>query len=107
MQTGGKMSARSLHGRWLVFGPIVFMAFLSPVVLFAALPCQAEQPTKLRPSAPRTDAVSKLAHQELLDKAKQGHIDIYFVGDSMPRHWGTSDPQYNELLANWKQSFFG
>ena len=55
--------------------------------------------------APRTDANSLLAHTQLLEKARQGHIDIYFEGDSITRRWGATD--YPELLANWKQNFFG
>ncbi len=42
---------------------------------------------------------------ELLEKARKGGIDIYFVGDSITRRWGATD--YPELLANWKENFFG
>lgn len=45
------------------------------------------------------------AHDQLLEKAKQGRIDIYFVGDSIVRRWGALD--YPELLANWRENFFG
>ena len=45
------------------------------------------------------------AHSQLLAKAKLGGIDIYFEGDSITRRWGATD--YPELLANWKQNFFG
>lgn len=55
--------------------------------------------------APRTDANSMAAHAQLLQKAKQGRIDVYFVGDSIVRRWGALD--YPELLANWKQNFHG
>jgi lysophospholipase L1-like esterase len=54
---------------------------------------------------PRTDANSRTAHAELLRKAKQGQIDVYFVGDSITRRWGALD--YPELLANWNANFFG
>lgn len=54
---------------------------------------------------PRTDANSLVAHAQLLEKAKQGRIDVYFVGDSITRRWGATD--YPHLLANWKQNFFG
>ena len=54
---------------------------------------------------PRTDPNSMTAHRELLEKAKQGRIDIYFEGDSIVRRWGATD--YPELLANWKLNFFG
>jgi len=53
----------------------------------------------------RTDANSLVAHAQLLAKAKQGGIDVYFEGDSITRRWGAVD--YPELLANWKQNFFG
>lgn len=56
-------------------------------------------------AAPRTDANSMTAHAQLLEKAKQGRIDIYFVGDSIVRRWGALD--YPELLANWRQNFHG
>jgi lysophospholipase L1-like esterase len=46
-----------------------------------------------------------LAHEQLLAKAKQGRIDVYFLGDSIVRRWGALD--YPELLANWKQNFHG
>ena len=55
--------------------------------------------------APRTDPNSMAAHAQLLEKAKQGRIDVYFVGDSIVRRWGALD--YPELLANWTQNFYG
>ncbi len=57
--------------------------------------------------APRTDANSALAHAQLVAKAKQGGIDVYFIGDSIVRRWGASDPQYAELLRNWNANFHG
>lgn len=59
----------------------------------------ADQPT------PRTDANSRLAHEQLLAKAKQGRIDVYFVGDSITRRWGATD--YPDFLAHWKKNFHG
>jgi len=56
---------------------------------------------------PRSDPNSQLAHQQLVQKAKQGVIDVYFVGDSITRRWGATDRQYQPLLANWKTNFFG
>src|SRR5438552_10164368 len=53
----------------------------------------------------RTDANSLVAHSQLLAKAKQAGIDVYFEGDSITRRWGAVD--YPDLLANWKQNFFG
>ena len=62
---------------------------------------RAEQPMV------RSDRNSQLAHAQLIEKAKQGHIDLYFVGDSITRRWGASDPQYQAMLANWRENFFG
>ena len=56
---------------------------------------------------PRPDTNSRTAHAQLLEKARKGGIDIYFEGDSITRRWGTSDPQYKDLLANWNHNFFG
>ena len=57
--------------------------------------------------SPRRDANSQLAHEQLLEKARKGGIDIYYEGDSITRRWGTSDSQYKENLANWNTNFFG
>lgn len=57
--------------------------------------------------SPRTDQNSKTAHDQLVQKTKQGRIDIYFEGDSITRRWGTSDEQYKHFLANWKENFHG
>ncbi len=55
--------------------------------------------------APRTDKNSQLAHEQLLEKAKKGGIDIYFVGDSITRRWDGTD--YPQFVANWNTNFFG
>src|SRR5579863_423398 len=59
--------------------------------------------------AERTDNNSHLAHQDLLDKAKKGGIDVYFEGDSITRRWGCNDKSgnYASFLANWNKNFFG
>jgi lysophospholipase L1-like esterase len=54
---------------------------------------------------PRTDQNSQIAHEQLLEKARRGGIDVYFEGDSIMRRWGALD--YPQLLANWKENFFG
>jgi len=56
---------------------------------------------------PRRDKNSQVAHSQLLAKARQGRIDIYFEGDSITRRWGASDDMYKDFLTNWKQNFFG
>lgn len=56
-------------------------------------------------AVPRLDANSLEAHAELLQKAKQGKIDLYFLGDSITRRWGALD--YPQFLEHWKKTFFG
>jgi lysophospholipase L1-like esterase len=73
--------------------------FAGAVAWAALAQAPADQPL------PRTDQNSLTAHAQLLEKARKGGIDIYFEGDSITRRWGATD--YPELLANWKQNFFG
>src|SRR5205085_636102 len=70
-------------------------------------PAPATRATTADKPAPRRDANSRLAHEQLLAKAKQGGIDVYFLGDSITRRWGCSDAKYAEFLANWRANFFG
>src|ERR1051325_1185479 len=79
------------------------MKAVSWLVLLAA--AGAAQTGPADQAVARTDANSMTAHQQLLEKAKKGRIDIYFEGDSITRRWGATD--YPELLANWKTNFFG
>jgi len=65
----------------------------------AQSPAPADQPVR------RNDRNSQLAHEQLIEKARRGKIDVYFVGDSITRRWGATD--YPDFLANWKQNFFG
>ena len=58
-------------------------------------------------ATPRTDENSRKAHEQLLAKRTAGKIDVYFMGDSITRRWGTSDAQYAEFLQNWRQNFTG
>ena len=85
------------------------LSFVPALVLIASL-MTAAATTRARSAAtpsPRTDANSKLAHEQLVAKAQAGGIDVYFLGDSITRRWGCSDPQYASMLENWKQNFFG
>lgn len=76
--------------------------FISLILLFfSAVLAQADV------AVPRADNNSMLAHEQLLEKAKKGRIDLYFLGDSITRRWGTSDEQYKHFYENWKQNFWG
>jgi len=55
----------------------------------------------------RTDENSHQAHLDLMAKRTQGRIDVYFLGDSITRRWGTKDEKYQLLLANWRKNFYG
>jgi lysophospholipase L1-like esterase len=81
---------------------VVWAAVDAPLVAGAQT---AVSPTRADQPVPRTDQNSRTAHAELLDKARRGGIDLYFVGDSITRRWGATD--YPELLNNWTQNFFG
>ena len=69
------------------------------IAIAFALHAQANRPV------PRADQNSRIAHEQLLIKAKQGRIDIYFEGDSITRRWVATD--YPQLLENWNRNFFG
>ncbi len=69
-----------------------------------APPIPPKGPPAAAPVA-RADANSRLAHQQLLAKARAGRIDVFFAGDSITRRWGATD--YPEFLANWKRNFHG
>src|SRR5260370_20817546 len=82
-------------------------------IMIATSRPHAEAPAQALPAAqvpadraaPRTDQNSMTAHEQLLEKARKGGIDVYFVGDSIVRRWGAID--YPVLLGNWRQNFFG
>ena len=78
------------------------LVFLSTAVL-RAQPTPTPGPADI--PGPRTDKNSILAHEQLLEKAKKGRIDIYFEGDSITRRWDAND--YPALQTNWNQNFFG
>lgn len=74
----------------------------------AALAATASASGEVKVQAiPRTDPVSVRAHGELLEKRQRGVIDVFFEGDSITRRWGCSDPEYRDLLANWRANFHG
>ncbi len=81
----------------------------APVATPAAVPSggASETPTGAAQPIERTDPNFRTAHQQLIAKAKAGGIDVYFVGDSIVRRWGTSDAQYKDFLENWNANFHG
>ncbi len=82
-----------------------FLAFAGLALLLCIAAPDARAQIPADQPVPRTDRNSLIAHGQLLEKAKQGRIDVYFEGDSITRRWGATD--YPELLANWNHNFFG
>jgi lysophospholipase L1-like esterase len=91
----------------------VALAAMTVITLVVQSVAQSTTSSTTRPidsaavPAPRTDANSRLAHDQLVAKANAGGIDLYFLGDSITRRWGCTDPQWAEMMANWKQNFYG
>lgn len=83
------------------------IASLFFVLIFAIFTMAQQTPQPADKPFPRADKNSQLAHTQLLEKAKKGGIDVYFLGDSITRRWGTSDKQYSAFYENWRQNFFG
>ncbi len=88
--------------------PLLFDRERQPKPCFHAVQSflrSGDRPPRPHRAMPRGDANSKKAHEQLLEKAKQGTIDVYFQGDSITRRWGATD--YPELLAHWNTHFHG
>src|SRR5215212_7263384 len=98
-------SGALLRGRFACMSIIV----AASGIVLATLTLHAQQPVRVPADqpVPRADRNSQIAHEQLLAKAKQGGIDVYFAGDSITRRWGTSDPQYKNFLAHWRSNFHG
>jgi lysophospholipase L1-like esterase len=93
--------ALMLLGSSVVGQPTTLASSYQPETAYSR---QQPQSGANRPVA-RLDANSRMAHTQLLDKAKKGRIDVYFVGDSITRRWGATD--YPDFLANWNKNFHG
>lgn len=86
--------------------PLLFDRQLRPKPVFGAVVDALASPAAPEHEArERTDWMSRAAHQDLLEKAQRGTIDVYFQGDSITRRWGATD--YPQLLEHWRQSFHG
>ena len=72
--------------------PSLFSVGLAALLLSS--PVRADPDASAHHPAPRADANSLRAHDQLLAKARHGRIDLYFVGDSITRRWGATDYPY-------------
>ena len=86
---------------------VVGLLLVHAATIVGSVQMPVSKPERADEPSPRADRNSMLAHSELLEKAKQGRIDVYFEGDSITRRWGTSDEQYKHFLRNWQENFFG
>jgi lysophospholipase L1-like esterase len=108
---GGELAWRQHEGghdvtpNWPAFFDWVQRYIKAPAIPKEISRQEQRAPTEI--ATPRTDPNSALAHTQLVAKARQGGIDLYFEGDSIVRRWGTSDPQYADLLHNWNANFYG
>lgn len=84
----------------------LWQSVLASLVIFSISNAQTASGAASTPT-PRSDANSLKAHEELVQKAKTGRIDLYFLGDSITRRWGTSDAKWKANLENWNENFFG
>jgi (4-O-methyl)-D-glucuronate---lignin esterase len=79
--------------------------FLVVVVASGIAACDSTAAAAEHRAAPQDNPLFMPAHEALLKKAKQGQIDVYFVGDSITRRWqGTDYPAHKQ---NWDANFFG
>jgi GH35 family endo-1,4-beta-xylanase/lysophospholipase L1-like esterase len=85
--------------------PLLFDRDRRPKPVFDAVYNALRTPRSVHAAVERRDSNSRVAHQQLVAKSKQGKIDVYFEGDSITRRWGATD--YPKLLAHWQKHFHG
>ncbi len=77
----------------------LWQSALASLLIFSIANAQTASAALSTPT-PRSDSNSLKAHEELVQKAKTGRIDLYFLGDSITRRWGTSDAKWKVNLEN-------
>lgn len=73
--------------------------------LLALLSLQACASAPRHVAYPPWNDNGRIGHEQLVQKARAGGIDLYFLGDSITRRWGALD--YPDFLAHWKSCFHG
>ena len=90
-----------------------FLAVVLTCLLSGAALAQTTQPTARRGRGPQTQpsatqpvlqARTQNRHQQFLDRAKQGNIDLLFLGDSITDNMRTNDPQHGGIEV-WNKYF--
>ena len=77
------------------FAPLVLAVLLAPV---AARAQEGKQPASVA-AVPRPEAWCMDRHQGMNQRAKQGNVDLLFVGDSITHDWETKG------AAVWKKYY--
>ncbi|HOX02129.1 MAG TPA: GDSL-type esterase/lipase family protein [Candidatus Paceibacterota bacterium] len=85
--------------------PLLFDRNRQPKPAFDAVYALLQTRPTAHAPVERRDPASRMAHQQLLQKTRQGRIDVYFQGDSITRRWGAAD--YPKLLAHWRKHLHG
>ena len=98
----------SLRRWWLA--PALLVASLGP-----AVGQQPPAPTEAKPAAPRANTAIKPAprngawkqiHQRLLERTRQGDVDLLFLGDSITAGW-QENPVWQKFYGDRKAANFG
>lgn len=74
-------------------------------LLCSPLPALAQTDASRHPAYPPWSENGRIGHGQLVEKARAGKIDLYFLGDSITRRWGATD--YPDFLAHWRKNFHG
>lgn len=68
---------------------------------------QGKPNSAIQPSR-RTDAGSVKRHERFLERAKQGNVDVLFVGDSITEGWDSVGKKvWEDKFTKWKPANFG
>jgi lysophospholipase L1-like esterase len=72
--------------------------------LVAAQPARAQAPESTTTPAPRPGSWMQ-RHEAFLERAKQGKIDLLFLGDSITQGWGGRDKNGEGPLEVWERHY--
>ncbi len=82
--------------------------FALAAVLFAAAALTAQQPSNSA-ATPLERKDTKKLHESFLSRAKDGPVEVLFVGDSITQGWNGKDAKkiWDERFGKWKAANFG
>jgi len=85
--------------------PMKTPRLLLTAILLASGSLSAEPSPSRHPAFAPWNENGRIGHGQLVEKARAGKIDLYFLGDSITRRWGATD--YPDFLAHWRKNFHG